>query len=303
MEINETVVLDKTHYGIKIFAHILKQHYPGKVVLYIKGRKCRPTNNPFNNHRSTLLVTIEGRRAVYKDLEKEAFKGDVFDFAKLHYKLEGIVLLEKINQELHLNIGKDFYRKSIIETHYIENEFRYKPPIVSYFSKPISNIWPKKHVDIYDLYNEIKGTRFITCTEELRKISDKRQARNFKSLNFDYVTFSGTFTRRNDKDLVQHSGLMVIDFDHVSDLDILRNALISDSNIETHMLFTSPSGHGLKWIIKVDLSKLSHQDYFRAVANYIRCSYNLEIDQSGKDISRACFLSYDPKVYLNPNYH
>jgi hypothetical protein len=31
-------------------------------------------------------------------------------------------------------------------------------------------------------------------------------------------------------------------------------------------------------------------------------TYQLEVDKSGKDISRACFLPYDSEVFINPKY-
>ena len=44
------------------------------------------------------------------------------------------------------------------------------------------------------------------------------------------------------------------------------------------------------------------EDYsIRAVANYVRATYGIEVDKSGKDISRACFLPFDSKAYINPN--
>ena len=48
-------------------------------------------------------------------------------------------------------------------------------------------------------------------------MSSKR-ARNFKAANFDYCTFSGIFTVTNDKALVEHSGLLCLDFDHLKDV-------------------------------------------------------------------------------------
>ena len=95
---------------------------------------------------------------------------------------------------------------------------------------------------------------------------------------------------------------MAIDFDHIPDLSDLKNNLLQDEYFETEILFYSPSGDGLKWIIPIDLAKASHQDYFKAVAAYILQSYLVKVDQSGKDISRACFLPYDPDVYINPKY-
>ncbi len=68
------------------------------------------------------------------------------------------------------------------------------------------------------------------------------------------------------------------------------------------LLFTSPSGDGLKWIIPIDITTASHTDYFRAISNYVRQTYGIEADKSGKDISRACFLPHDSNAYLNPKY-
>jgi len=55
-------------------------------------------------------------------------------------------------------------------------------------------------------------------------------------------------------------------------------------------------------VIPIDLTKAGHHDYFKAVANYIQQTYQLEVDQSGKDISRACFLPQDPNIFINPKY-
>lgn len=303
MKITREKILSNTNCGINIFAFILKQYYPGETVLSLSGKDCEPTKNPFNNDRKTLKIKITDGIACYLDLENELDVGDVFDFATKHYQLESEKLLFQINKDLHLKIGENaFYNGPKITYNYAQ-EFRPPLPVFSYFSKPISNIRPKKTIDLYDLYNEIKGTRYIESTETLRQIKDSKEARKYKSLNFDYVTFSGTFSKRNDKELIKHSGLLTLDFDHINDLTVLRDALLSDPYIETEMLFTSPSGHGIKWIIQVDLSEVNHQEYFKAVSNYIIQTYGLEVDQSGKDISRACFLSYDPKVYINPKYH
>jgi hypothetical protein len=67
-------------------------------------------------------------------------------------------------------------------------------------------------------------------------------------------------------------------------------------------MFVSPSGDGLKWIIPIDLTKAKQADYFKAIANYVKKTYQLEIDHSGKDISRACFLPQDINAFINPKY-
>lgn len=175
-------------------------------------------------------------------------------------------------------------------------------PKLSHFSKPISNTKPFQTLNTLDVYNYIRHTNFKTATESLRRLKDTKRARKFKAFNFDYVTFSGIFTKRNDNSLVKHSGLITIDFDHINEIENLRYELIHDKYFETEMIFISPSGDGLKWIIPIDITQETHEKYFIAISNYIKYEYDIDIDSSGKDISRACFLPYDPQVFINPKY-
>lgn len=50
----------------------------------------------------------------------------------------------------------------------------------------------------------------------------------------------------------------------------------------------------------MDLTECSHADYFRSVANYISRAYGVQMDQSGTDVCRACFLPCDPQAYIEP---
>lgn len=45
---------------------------------------------------------------------------------------------------------------------------------------------------------------------------------------------------------------------------------------------------------------MPHEDYFHAVSAYCQATYGYEPDKNCKDVSRACFLPYDPDVYINP---
>ena len=82
----------------------------------------------------------------------------------------------------------------------------------------------------------------------------------------------------------------------------VKEQLLQDEYFDTEMLFTSPSGDGVKWIIRIDLSKATHQDYFKAITNYLKQQHKIEVDQSGKDVSRACFLSHDPDAFLHKRH-
>lgn len=215
-------------------------------------------------------------------------------------------MLQKLNVDLGLRIGEvhGFYGKRKFKMN-IEPDIE-KPriaiPKFSFFKHPVKNTIPSKEVSLIEVFHLLKGETYKESTFQLRSITDKAQSRAFKADNFDYVTFSGVFSKRNDKDLLKHSGLITVDFDHVSDLKSLKDALLNDEYFETELMFVSPSGDGLKWIIPIDLTKATHQLFFKAIAEYLKQTYSLEVDKSGKDISRACFLPYDNEVYINPKY-
>lgn len=236
---------------------------------------------------------------MFFDTEDTGFSGDVFDFASLFFKLKGKQLLLEIISKLNLNgalihrYGDDFLKD--LEDHQ-------SIPSFSYFKKPVSNIYPSESKSLWDVYSMIKSTDLAKETKFLRSINDKSESRKFKAANFDYVTFSGIFSNRRDQSLITHSGLLTIDFDNISNDQELKSNLLQDQFFDTELLFTSPSGNGLKWIIPIDTKEVSHKEYFRAVANYIHQTYKTEVDQSGKDVSRACFLCHDQHAFINPKY-
>ena len=250
--------------------------------------------------------------ARHTDSENAIPAGDAFDFAELHYKQRGNELLQTLNIELHLHIGekRNFYGNNRNFVTVPEKPQPQSPSIggvgaalFSFYKSPIKNTVPHKSATLLQIYNAITGDFYKERTDKLRSIADPKQARQFKANNFDYCTFSGTFSSRNDKNLMQHSGLMAVDFDHLPNLEEVRQALLADEYFDTQLLFVSPSGDGLKWIIPIETSQVQHADYFAAVANYILQTYCIEVDKSGSDISRACFLPYDPDAFIHPNNH
>ncbi|MEN6619747.1 MAG: BT4734/BF3469 family protein [Rikenellaceae bacterium] len=329
--ISRESILSKTHYGIGIYAHILRLYYPGETVLSLSGRTCSPAKNPFNADKPTLNIFIYKEKSLGNALDKELAQhydeenaipiGDAFDFAELYYKQSGDELLQTLNKEMNLHIGEqwNFYSKNQKNIEISSKHQAQSPPVgesmvfrpqeeklgdcfFSFFKAPIRNTIPHKSISLLDAYNYIVGDYAKARTEKLRSIKDPKQARQYKASTFDYCTFSGMFRTRNDKALIKHSGLLCVDFDHLQSVDQLRNQLLQDEYFDTQMLFVSPSGDGLKWIISIDTKQATHSNYFAAVANYIQQTYGVTVDKSGRDISRACFLPYDSQVFINPVY-
>lgn len=173
----------------------------------------------------------------------------------------------------------------------------------SFFRKPIRNTTPLRRITIPDIYRYIVNPRFAgDQTSTLRSIEYKDVARKYKAENFDFCTFSGTFITRSKEGLLQHSEMICIDFDHVADIPSLKERLLNDEYFETELLFRSPSGDGLKWVIDIDRRGWEHSRFYNAVYNYIVASGYPEPDKSGSDVSRSCFIPYDPEVYINTKY-
>lgn len=178
----------------------------------------------------------------------------------------------------------------------LETEFQF-------YRAPITTVNSQRTMTIKEAYLYITSMEPMERTNKLRTIGDEKEAKKFKGNNFDFVLFSGTFRRRKAEALIEHSGLICLDFDHVGDNRqrwALRERLLKDPYFETELLFTSPSGDGLKWVIDINIEKHDHLTWFIALQNYIRHTYGVEVDKACKDVCRACFLPHDASCYVNP---
>lgn len=130
-------------------------------------------------------------------------------------------------------------------------------------------------------------------------VSDVRNGDKEKKKELPVVCFSGEFSSRSDDALFEHSGFLVLDFDHV-DVDSTKAALGMDDFI--HSCWTSPSGNGIKALVHITNPE-RHRDHFRALVKYFERTHGLELDESGINESRACFESYDPEIIIKDDYN
>ncbi len=150
-------------------------------------------------------------------------------------------------------------------------------------------------VTIDKIVQRIKGGRSSLLINQLRQTDDKKKRTELKK-QLPSICFSGIFSKREDKALIQHSGLIAIDFDHVNErLNELKDRLKKDKY--TFILFISPSGDGLKLVVKIPADVKTHSFSASALTDY----YSDEKLDEFKDVSRICFESYDPDVFYNPD--
>lgn len=171
---------------------------------------------------------------------------------------------------------------------------------MSFFSAPVTNKRPNATVGLADIYGKVTGDSYKERTRMLRSIDNHTDAQKYKAISFDYVTFSGIFSYGNDASLEEHSQLLCIDFDGLEDPTPLRSLLLEDPYFETLLLFTSPSGKGVKWIIHIDTSMADHRIWFKLIESYMKETYDLTVDPKCINESRGCYLPYDPEAYISP---
>lgn len=152
------------------------------------------------------------------------------------------------------------------------------------------------HVDVSVVVHRIRtGAKNIPLIQKIRVETDPKQKLELKK-KLPNICFSGTFSHRANKDLIEHSGLVAIDFDHLGErLGELKNRMKSDKF--THIAFISPSGDGLKVIVKIPASVKTHALSCDALSDY----YGEESLDEFKEVARVCFESYDPDIYYNPD--
>lgn len=157
----------------------------------------------------------------------------------------------------------------------------------------------RKVLKLADTFRIIKSNRFQRETEYLRKERDKDRRSRYKVQYLPAVTYAGTFSYRSNSHLVEASGIAAMDFDEYSNSESIKSQIIQDQHVLA--AFKSPSG-GLKVLIKIP--KIKNDAEYKVVYDQLLHyygNYSPKNDPATKDVSRLCFLSYDPKLYLNPN--
>lgn len=171
---------------------------------------------------------------------------------------------------------------------------------ISHFHSPIKNILPHSTISISKIHKKIvNDVSLMHNVLKLRKQS-KDEQKILKATQLQYFTPSGSFSQRNKDYLIEHSGYLCLDFDDIPQTEIpeLKSKLITDKLIPTVLLFTSPTGTGVKWITRIQANAETHGQYFDAVTNYVLATYEIQVDKSGRDVARACFYSHDSDAYL-----
>ena len=149
---------------------------------------------------------------------------------------------------------------------------------------------------IASVLDAIQAGQFRAEIEELRRVlgRDGKTAYDRAKTRLPAFCVSGTTADR--KRLLKHTGLLQLDFDGLNGtLAAARQKISGDPHVAA--AFVSPSGDGLKVLLRIDGSR--HDESVRAAAKYFADTYGLKHDPQVKEPARLCFVSHDPDLFRN----
>ena len=161
-----------------------------------------------------------------------------------------------------------------------------------------------EHKSLSTILDEIKTGKYKHAIIYLRKsLSEKKQEAYDKAKkSLPAFTPSAKFVGgRKLEFLAEYSNCIILDIDKLSIVDLQNASHLANQSEFTFASFISPSGNGLKILVKIDTPKTEHKETFLKVQAHYESILKLEIDKSGKDLTRLCFYSFDENLYLNEN--
>lgn len=180
--------------------------------------------------------------------------------------------------------------------------------VVSLFSNIKAVNYPR-HVSLMELLSKIGD-----CDKSIKRIvdvvskeKDKSKRNDLKQKLLPVFCPNGTFEKRDDKALIEMSGVACIDLDDVKDLQGEKNRLKTFSCVLS--VFKSPSQNGLKVLVLHDLKDPSRfYDMYAFLGEQLGLTGRVDLifDTSCGHVSRACFMSVDKDIYINDHavaYH
>lgn len=178
-----------------------------------------------------------------------------------------------------------------------------------------SNAWStiEKEISISEAINDIKNGKYSSEIHQLRSYlkNDEKERYDAHKKRLPGVTFCANFRSNRKKELIkEYHNLIVLDIDKLNVEELERTKIILENDHYVFTFWNSPSGRGIKGLIYFEFSfeieisgiDISHKWAFKQVTDYFRSNYSIELDISGSDTTRLCFLSYDPELIFKNDF-
>lgn len=154
------------------------------------------------------------------------------------------------------------------------------------FTKPV------EHTTLEKVMDDIRSPKWKTRVE---KCHHDVAAKDW----LPCFTPTGKFSHRSIKGMETYNGVICLDVDHVDDPVELKRKIKGIPWV--HAAFITPSGKGVKVIVKTNATAENYKPTEENVAAAFFEHTGFQRDNRCKDIARIQFVSHDPDLYYNPS--
>lgn len=163
--------------------------------------------------------------------------------------------------------------------------------------KSLRNTKPESTVSVLSILEEIRTDKYKSQIEEIRNFENP--SKNPLKDKLPVFTPTGIFNHRSMAGLENYNGLMCLDIDHIENPEQLKDQCKKLNYVFS--AFVTPSGKGLKVLIKTNATAENYREIELKVATAFQHDTGAIRDNHCKDIARIQFVSYDPNIYINEN--
>jgi hypothetical protein len=163
--------------------------------------------------------------------------------------------------------------------------------------KSLRNTKPESTVSVLSILEEIRTDKYKSQIDEIRNFENP--SKNPLKDKLPVFTPTGIFNHRSMAGLENYNGLMCLDIDHIENPEQLKDQCKKLNYVFS--AFVTPSGKGLKVLIKTNATAENYREIELKVATAFQHDTGAIRDNHCKDIARIQFVSYDPNIYINEN--
>ncbi len=169
-----------------------------------------------------------------------------------------------------------------------------------------------KSISLFEALNSIRIGNYEKQIGNIRRLLTNNNIQSYraKKKQLPAYIFSGiAFGNRYKFDISGYTSLIVVDIDKLENIELVKSQLKSDCHVIS--VWMSPSGNGLKALFYVEYaSPIKEEDIwvlhehcaFPQIENYLITKYSIQVDQTGADITRLCFVSSDSDIHLKREF-
>ncbi len=176
------------------------------------------------------------------------------------------------------------------------------------FNTHITLVKDLKRKSIKDILIDIRSGKYKEQILKLQKL--EKNSEEFKAIKNNLPYFVPALFKENvrKKESLEETQFILFDIDEKQFLDANKSIpdLLSDLKKDSFVYssFISPSCKGLKLLFKLDsviTNPIEYENLYLFYADEFKAKHSIDLDRKCKDVSRACFVSFDSSLYLNEN--